>query len=629
MPRGRPAPPGRCAAPQPHAPRAPQVTKSGTTDLYRRLLSRYPSLQGGVYRELNFLTQCQQDAGELLSYRRAHAHCEGAGAGAGAGDPACHGCSPLGYAALFNTSGVRARLGACPHALPAQALCAGGPLAPDGAGHDAPATAYRPVFTVDASKAYTASAGAAQRAATLLASVSPRTKLVLLLRNPADMGRAIYNTKLAAECGKHECDGLGGGVARVPPYETIVQRELAFLNTSAAQRLLGALANATRPGDARAAELALAGNWTAFATAHHWETHLWGTQLFLLHGVYAPLVLAWAERFVTPGRPMLVVQSEAYFARAPELIDDLFGTFLFGDADGLRGFAEGAEGLGPAARVRYGAKASQSVASRCAVVDALRGASKALERQLTRYAKAGKVQLLRARATGPLWPRPAECGGEALADAGDDAFAAASDYDYLAAAEPDEYANDYDESYEFVPLHPGGDWCGRRPQRPPRALLHLGCHLRLGCGAATGRARAAAGPVRFARHALRRRMCAQVRLRHRDAARARLQALSAQRHSRKPPAGPAVSISRARVSTTARVASRPQCRSVVRCAHASRIPVSLTEPPRLPHFPPPATPSCAGTAAHGGAARRGVGRVVRGAAAGAAVAATAGASGGL
>jgi hypothetical protein len=424
------------------------VTKSGATDVYRRVLARYPSLQAGEYRETNFLTQCQTDSGALLAYRRSHAHCEAGGNGSA--DPACHGCSPLGYASLFNTSAVRARLGACPHPLAAQALCAGGWLEQDGSVSQAAASGYKPVFTVDASKMYSGSAGLAQRAATLLAGVSPRTKLVLLLRNPADMGRAVYNAKLAEECGRHECDGLGGGAQpRVPPYETIVQRELDFLNTSGGAALLSALVDATAPGAARNAELALAANWTAYAASRNWPAVLWGKQLFILHGVFSPVVLAWGERFLTPGRPMLVVQSEAYFERAPALIDDVFGAFLFGDAAGLRGFAEGSEGLGPPTRLRYGAKAAQSVASRCAVYDALKGPSRALEKLLTRYVKAGKVQLLRAKPTGPMWPRPLECAALASAaptpaSTGPGAAVATlnGDYDYYDGsmpAEPDVY----------------------------------------------------------------------------------------------------------------------------------------------------------------------------------------------
>ena len=437
------------------------VSKSGSTDLYRRLLARYPALQGGLFRETNFLLQCQQDAGALLTYRRDHAHCAAAG---GDGDPACHGCSALGYAALFNTTAVRSRLGACAHPLSAQALCAGGWLEPDGVARAPAADGYRPAFTVDASKAYSSGAGAAQRAATLLAALSPRTKVALLLRDPADMGRALYNSKLTAECGTHECDGRGGGVGggnvlAVPPYATLVDRELQFLNSSAAQALLTRLFNATRPPDARAAELALAANWTAYATRRGWPPAVWGHQLFVLHGVYTPVVLAWAERFVQAGRPMLVVQSEAYFQRAPALVDDVFGAFLFGGAtEGTAAFAAGSRdaGLQPAARGRYGAKATQTVAQRCAVADALRGASRALEKQLARYAKAGKVQLLRANPTGPMWPRPAVCAQlSADPDAAGAAVATAGDYDYFdvnAVVEPDVYSSDYDYGYEWMPM---------------------------------------------------------------------------------------------------------------------------------------------------------------------------------
>ncbi len=437
------------------------VSKSGSTDLYHRLLARYPALQSGLFRETNFLLQCQQDAGALLTYRRDHGHCAEAGGG---GDPSCHGCSPLGYAALFNTSAVRERLGACAHPLPAQALCAGGWLEPDGIARAPAADRYRPAFTVDGSKAYSSSAGAAQRAATLLAALSPRTKVALMLRDPADMGRALYNTKLTAECGTHECDGRGGGVGggnvpAVPPYSVIVDRELQFLNTSVAQSLLSQLVNATRPPDARAAELALAANWTAFATRRGWPPAVWGHQLFVLKGVYTPIITAWAERFVQAGRPMLVVQSEAYFERAPALVDDLFGAFLFGGAQaGTAAFAGGASGAGlqPATRGRYGAKATQTVAQRCAVADLLRGASRALEKQLARYAKAGKVQLLRASGTGPMWPRPAICAQlSADPDAAAAVVDAAGDYDYFdpnAVVEPDVFSSDYDYGYEWTPM---------------------------------------------------------------------------------------------------------------------------------------------------------------------------------
>lgn len=54
---------------------------------------------------------------------------------------------------------------------------------------------------------YAGSVGQALRSADLLKQLSPTTRIVLMLRNPADLGRAIYNAKLAENCGSHECDG--------------------------------------------------------------------------------------------------------------------------------------------------------------------------------------------------------------------------------------------------------------------------------------------------------------------------------------------------------------------------------------------------------------------------------------
>ncbi len=419
-----------------------QVTKSGATDLYRRLLARYPALQAGAYRELNFLTQCQTDAAALLSYRQAHPHCDKPLAN-GSADPACHGCSPLGYAALFNTSEVRARLGACDQPLGTQSLCAGGALLPDKDARRAPATGYKPVFTVDASSSYSGSGGLAQRAAAQLASLSPRTKVILLLRSPVDVGRAVYNAKLAAECGSHECDGAAGGQV-IPPYERVIERELAFLNTTAGAAALQTLVAAASVSAARDAEQALLSAWESYATKKKYEPTLWGRAMYSLHGLYTPALLAWAEKFAQPGRPMLVVQSEAYFADAPGLVDDLFGEFLFGDAEGLARFADTGAGAEAPTLRRYGAKAAQSAAQRCALYELLRGPNKALEKLLTKYQKDGRVQLRRAAQTGPLWGRPAECGWDP------DAPAAPQSADYL------DYTGMDQESYapECVPPCP-------------------------------------------------------------------------------------------------------------------------------------------------------------------------------
>lgn len=390
------------------------VHKGGATDLYRRLLARFPALQPGAYRELNFLTQCQSDPSELLAYRNSHRHCD-APLNNGSADPACHGCTPLGYGALFNTSGVSARLGKCAFPLTSQSICAGGALLPDADATKSGTEGYTPVFTVDASvKAYASSVGAAYRAASTLSKVSPRSKIILLLRSPADVPRAVYNAKLEAECGSHQCSGTGNGTAGgVPSYETLIARELAYLtNTTKGIANLAALVGADSVKAAKRAEEQLQVDWSAYAVAHRFPPIVWDHALWSLHGLYGPLIQAWSDKFVVPGRPMLVLQSEAYFSDPGGMVDALVGPFLFGDDDAAAVFATGgASGQAVAAPQRkYGSKASQSVGQRCALYEMLKQPTKQLEQLLTRLQKEGKVQLRRAHATGPLWPRPAECG---------------------------------------------------------------------------------------------------------------------------------------------------------------------------------------------------------------------------
>jgi hypothetical protein len=389
------------------------VHKGGATDLYRRLLARFPALQAGAFRELNFLTQCQSDTTELLAYRTTHHHCD-APLTNGSADPACHGCTPLGYAALFNTSGVRNRLGKCAFPLTSQSICAGGALLPDADATKSGTEGYTPVFTVDASvKAYASSVGAAHRAASTLSKVSPRTKVILLLRSPTDVPRAVYNAKLEAECGSHQCNGGNGTGGAVPSYELLIARELAYLtNTSKGIANLAALVSANDSKTAKRAEEKLQVDWSSYAASQRFAPMVWDHALWSLHGLYSPLVQAWSDKFVVPGRPMLVLQSEAYFSDPGGMVDALVGPFLFGDDDAAAVFAAGgASGAAVAAPQRkYGSKARQSVGQRCALYEMLKQPTKQLEQLLTRLQKEGKVQLRRAHETGPLWPRPAECG---------------------------------------------------------------------------------------------------------------------------------------------------------------------------------------------------------------------------
>ena len=315
---------------------------------------------------------------------------------------------------------------------------------------------YSPVFTVDASvKAYASSVGSAYRAASTLSKVSPRTKVILLLRSPADVPRAVYNAKLEAECGTHECQGDAKGNGSVPPYETLIARELAFLNssTSGGKTRLAALVNASDAKVAKQVEEEMLLDWTKYAKAHGFEPTLWGHAMWSLHGLYAPLVQAWTDRFVTAGRPMLVLQSEAYFQDPGAAVDSVLGPFLFGDADAAAVFRDPAgAGPGEAAPLRkYGNKAVQSVGQRCAMYDLLREPTKVLEEQLTQLQKQGKVQLRRARPTGPLWPWPAECGPSeeksqtAPTESGD-----YLDYAEGLGGQQDSYAPDYDYAYTFA-----------------------------------------------------------------------------------------------------------------------------------------------------------------------------------
>jgi len=384
---------------------------------------------------MRFLTECQTDQTVVLDYRSEHRNCSES-AELGGGDPKCHLCGIRGYASVFNTSAVRARLGGCPLPLSQQALCAGGALKADRSGRETAAAGYHPTFTVDASNQYSGSPRLAMRAAAVLAAVSPGTKLVLMLRSPADIGRALFNAHLTSECGTAQCGPGSGHEPEVPPYETLIARELAYLNTSAARAQLAALlaaSNGTAAAGRDALE-ALEAGWV-----EHWNSHsgAWGAGpkffnhsalgvLYSLAGVYAPLLNAWTEKFVTPGTPLLVVHSEGYFTHAPQLIDDLFGSFLFGDSEGVGAFAAPGGGLGQPALRRYGQKAAQSRAQRCELWELLRDFNAALYERLAALQKAGKVQVGgRAESTGKLWPKPAECSAGAGGN-----VTGANDYDY-------------------------------------------------------------------------------------------------------------------------------------------------------------------------------------------------------
>lgn len=438
------------------------AARAGVTDLFRRLQLRYPVLYRGAFKELNFLTECQIDAAVLKDYQMRNSHCERPTSG----DPLCYDCSVESYTALFNTSEIRDAMGTCAFPLRQQLVCAGGQLLPDGITRAPPAPGYSPVFTVDASKMYSGSVGLAVRSAELLAQLSPNTKLIMLLRNPADLARAVYNAKLQQECGTRECDGVDGA-AYVLPYEVLLQQELQFLNQSAAAKhLLTRLANVTRPGEARLLEMHLQSNWTEYAVAQQWPPALWGKVLYSMKGMYYPIVMSWVEKFVRAGRPMLVIQAEGYFERAPDMIDDVLGPFLFGDPAGMAAFASGPPPE-PATKRKYGAKAAQTVASRCMLHDILSPLNKALERLLNRYAKEGKIQLIRAKREGPLWPRPADCKALRTTTAN---ITTVEDYDYeFEGSEPEEYQADYDYGYDFDPSGEDYDYSDDSPPRmsPP------------------------------------------------------------------------------------------------------------------------------------------------------------------
>lgn len=456
-------------------------------DLLRRLLARYPALQPSHYRESNFLTQCARTDGEY-SASLAEAYCGGGGKPPGAAaprdpfEPRCHTCTPLGYALMFNTTAVAARLGGCP--LAAQAPCAGGQLSPDGLTRAPPRAGYSPVFAVDSSKQYSASAGHAARAAAVLAGASPRARAVLLLRNPADVGRALYDVVVTEYCGPGGTAALCATQGATVPYERLAAAELLFLASPNAAALLnatltlaGAAALAGAAGGANvsglvALERALGTAWkdwcqagggaaaaaasmsaeAAAASACPPKVTLFGRSLFLLRGLYAPVVLVWAARFARPGRPLLVVQSEAYAADPAGAVETLFGPFLFGEGDGMGAKAGGAGGGGgpadaladgPAAglaapRAAGGGGGSsaaerpprvavQSVAQRCAVARLFEGPNAQLEALLGALQAAGLVQLRRTAGGGA-----GAAGAGAGADQPAGNFTGNGDYDYAA-----------------------------------------------------------------------------------------------------------------------------------------------------------------------------------------------------
>lgn len=137
-----------------------------------------------------------------------------------------------------------------------------------------------------------------------------------------------------------------GGTVFVPPYQLLLDREMEFLNKSAhAAHLVERLSASRHPGEARLLEQNLEGNWTQYAVSHGWERELWGKVLYSLKGLYRPVLMTWVDRFVVPGRPLLVIQSEGFFHSAPEVVDSVMGPFLFGAGrapEGTRGGREGA-----------------------------------------------------------------------------------------------------------------------------------------------------------------------------------------------------------------------------------------------------------------------------------------------
>lgn len=191
---------------------------------------------------------------------------------------------------MFNTSDVRKSLGACTFPLQQQLACAGGPQLPNSKTRAA-AASYTPTFTVDASQSYSASVGQALRSADMLRQLSPTTRAVMLLRNPLDIGRAIYNQLLWDKCGTEECG------KDVPPFQAVVDLEMQFLNQSAvARKLVERLANSTHPGEARLLEINLQTNWTAWmdkkGPSFAKYEYVFNKNLFTLKGLYQPVIMA-------------------------------------------------------------------------------------------------------------------------------------------------------------------------------------------------------------------------------------------------------------------------------------------------------------------------------------------------
>lgn len=268
---------------------------------------------------------------------------------------------------MFNTSDVRKSMGSCAFPLRQQLACAGAPALPNSKTRNE-AAGYSPTFTMDASQSYSSSVGQALRSADMLRQLSPTTRVVMLLRNPLDIGRAVYNQLLWDKCGTEECG------KDLPPFQTVVNYEMQWLNKSAtARRLVERLANCSRPGDARLLELNLLGNWSEWVDRGNAPPNVrqvFDQSLFSLKGLYQPVITArgrlprsprslslharsraaaasaplsdgprlskphlsqtWLDRFVVPGRPMLVMQAEGYLANAPQYVDEVLGPFLFG-----------------------------------------------------------------------------------------------------------------------------------------------------------------------------------------------------------------------------------------------------------------------------------------------------------
>lgn len=179
-------------------------------------------------------------------------------------------------------------MGSCTFNLRQQLACAGGPQTVNSRAR-APAEGFTPTFTVDASQSYSASVEQALRSADMLRQLSPTTRVVMLLRNPLDIGRAIYNQLLWDHCGTQECGKT------VLPFQTLVNYEMEFLNKSAhARRLVDRLANCTRPGEARLLEINLAGNWSQWVDSKGLPDSarsVFSKNLFSLKGLYQPVLM--------------------------------------------------------------------------------------------------------------------------------------------------------------------------------------------------------------------------------------------------------------------------------------------------------------------------------------------------